>query len=295
MRLTWFFVSIVLTLAFVGCTGPVLTSDYYRQPPSDLERLTVDITLENAIYYSSDIFIGQVLEIAEDHCEFYSMFKVQVESVLASSYVEANSVELVEAGNQELVVGNRYLFFGDFSSHPALPYDHYRLVLPIIIKIADDGNLLRLIDPKEQTYIKPFTNDRYNQLEPLISYIEQYRGTVETARNEEFPLMPRAVEKVGSWEELYQMAENVLMVRITQYYPRTQHYARAYVETIEAYKTGARTIDTVTIPTVQEDKIHIMFLSEYGVPVTRQDSIYSEEHPQYQQLLEWLQQRAADK
>lgn len=99
MRLTCVFILIMLTMALVGCTGPTLTSDNYRQPPSDLERLTVDITPENAIYYSTDIFIGQVMAIKEDHCEFDSMFIVQVESVLASSYVVANSVELVEAGN----------------------------------------------------------------------------------------------------------------------------------------------------------------------------------------------------
>ncbi len=295
MRLTCVFISIMLTWALFGCTEPTLTSHSYLQPSSNLDRLTVDITLENAIYYSTDIFTGQVIAIKEEHSEFDSMFKVQVDSVLASSYVSANSIELVEAGNQELVVGNRYLFFGDFSSHPALPYDHYRLVLPLIIKINDDGSLLRLIDPQEQIYIKPFTNNRYNQLESLTDYIKQYRDKVEADRNEEFPLMPRAVEKAESWEELYQMADSVLMVRITQYHPRTQHYARAYVDIVETYKSGTGTIDTVTIPVVQPDKVHIMFLSEYGVPATRQDSIYPEDHPQYQQLLEWLQQKADSK
>ena len=153
---------------------------------------------------------------------------------------------------------------------------------------------MRLTNPMEQTFITPFQNDEYNWLAPLCAYIKDYRDSVEELRAgvDELSFVPRAIEKADSWDALFDLAEVVVKVEIHDFHLADKYFGYAYVKVLEQYKDGQLRNESLIVPAhIQPNQIHIMFLTELGVPVTRQGSIYSEDHAEYQDILNWLQKK----
>lgn len=292
---------LLIMVLSVGCSSDAtfenlaLTFSDYTPPPSDFERsLAVEPNLENAILYSSHIVIGEILSPVMQIRRTEYLYEVRVEGTIASIAGETldGEIILVAADEQVLTTGDKHILFLNIVPHTANPFDFFNLQDWFLLRIDADNNLQRLKNASTRNYMAAFEDDKYNSLEPLVQYIQDYEYKERAQRSEIFSFLDGYVEQVDSLEELFELADVVMEVYITDISESgISLNVWAEYEVKHVFKDGELLWDTLVLPsTVQAGDTILCFLKSTSSPATRIGSLFYLGDPDYDSVRGWLEE-----
>ncbi|MGE8207546.1 hypothetical protein ACQKP0_24035 [Heyndrickxia sp. NPDC080065] len=136
---------------------------------SNMGILNEKLTFKNVMKTTNEVLVGRVIGLDELN-ESRKVYNVAVEDDILG---ETQNEVLVYVGEELLEQGSKYVFFLQPLSSTVYEKDFYVQHPEFIIKIGDNGELSRLANAYEFTYEKPFTDEKYNQLSTLKSFIKK--------------------------------------------------------------------------------------------------------------------------
>ncbi|MBE1555120.1 hypothetical protein [Sporosarcina limicola] len=241
-------------------------------------------TYENIINEGSTNVVLGVIEGKETLNDEREVFKVAVQEQVLG---ETTSKEiLVYTSNDELLeMGGKYFLLLSENSSTLYDKDFYVQNGEFVIKIVEDGSLVRLIDVFEKKYESPFIDDKYNNVNELIAYTKENFSKNNTVQT-------KALTSLKSNKKLVNKADHIIEIRVLNLTEAKNGLAIVDYEIIEKHKNGnLDNVHKLLLPkkAITTGEEYLMFLDELedgGVTLTtRENSIIVKSSNMYHELI----------
>jgi len=254
----------------------------------------VEPTFENhVIQLATHIIVGTVLTTPPDgtHEGFY---EVRVdENMLART---AENIKVHGEGNL-LKLGESYLMLLTRFAHTVYPFDFYVIDRDFVFRTGATGEVQRLINPVERTFVPPFQDSRYNSLARLREYIRSL-APANRIRSLRRDRDVQVVEEAASHAALIAMSDHILLIEIVSARLNLNGMlARVEFKTLNEFKgEGRHGLFTLLLPAdVSVNGRYLVFLAESreagyvdNTLATRRGSVVGEHDAQFNELLQIL-------
>lgn len=247
-----------------------------------------DLTYENLINkVSTNVLIGVVTgkEVLNNDKE---AFKVSVQEQILG---ETNSKEiLIYASNDNfLELEQKYFFILSENSKTVYDKDFYVQDLDFVLKVLNDGSLLRLIDVYQKKYEAPFINNKYNKVDELVSYTKDNFSNKSNSRS-------KAIKKIDSHQILADKSDHIVEIKIQKVIDVDNGLVIVDFEISKKYKNGKLNNGAIKhsmlLPqrVIGSDKEYLVFLTERNdtsvTLTTRENSIIAKSDSLYKTVIE---------
>lgn len=281
------FALLCIVFVCISCSSnsnqPLEVNEFsFYNPLLDNALSILEPTLENTVSLLDYAVIGEIddLLIKDTNMSFYRF------RVIDQLFGEKITNDLIITTHYaELDVGSTYLLFLNFEQFTTLPFDFYYATPFWLLKV--ENNRVRLLtDTRDNTYLVPFKDDKYNQLPHLTEYIIQLHQERPPSRNEKDPFIETA-----SFEELVDLSDFIGIIRVEVTIPLMLGSVSAdEYEIISTYKSpSAEMPSLLVLPAgIEAGQEYLVFIQGIS-PTARHGSVFSKTDAEFDSFLERLQ------
>ena len=293
--------NLVIIIALLVSTCLIITNVNYRTEltMNDFNYVTPDngkygeakyeLTFENVINkLSSDVIIGEVVD-SKEYTDTYNMYNIKVEDVLIGN--ERNELINIYANKLSLEQGSKYILFLRNHDSALYEYPFYVLLNEFVMKINNEGQLSLLENPEAKKFIKPFKEDKYNEINNIEKYIIAIRKDNVFANK----VKQKVINKVEDTNELATMSDHIVEIKVLNKNIAgiKENIAIVDFEIAKAYKGGElENVHSLLLPSdVEANNSYLLFLvnNEESVSIaTRSGSVVKVGSDEYKEIIKNL-------
>ena len=248
-----------------------------------------ELTFENVINkLSSDVIIGEVVD-SKEYTDTYNMYNIKVEDVLIGN--ERNELINIYANKLSLEQGSKYILFLRNHDSALYEYPFYVLLNEFVMKINNEGQLSLLENPEAKKFIKPFKEDKYNEINNIEKYIIAIRKDNVFANK----VKQKVINKVEDTNELATMSDHIVEIKVLNKNIAgiKENIAIVDFEIAKAYKGGElENVHSLLLPSdVEANNSYLLFLvnNEESVSIaTRSGSVVKVGSDEYKEIIKNL-------
>ncbi len=259
---------------------------------------TYELTLENILNRSSShVVSGTVTGVETDSVDRdLAYYSFEVDSVIIGE-LEADDIILLD-WTSLLEVGQEYLLFLRIHERTHWQFTAYSFHAFFVLLIDEDQQLWRLEDPTRGKAIPPFVDDKYNDFATLSGYIQRVRNQGLYNIHQRLYNPPvHFIESVDSLEELYELSDLVMDIHVIIVNRRNEQTASVqFNQPRNVYKGTPPKGNNLILPGDTTTGRYLVFLtrtrSGWLQLTTRQGSLVPIDSPEYDDVLQWLEQKS---